>query len=167
MRSRNFSLLEIMVGIALVLIAAGAIGWKMQDMIVKKRFKGDLERLKSRVLSIQALAVNMQADWNGILKFDGKTWTFEALCLDPPRAKAFSPMTLHVTDVLLDGKKQETYSFQFFSSGEVWPCGTFEFRSRYVEQSEKLDLPAILGRMSGDGMKKLGPVHPDETNVSP
>src|SRR5690242_11523293 len=103
--SRHFSLLEVMAGLALVLMAAGAITWKMVGFIEKRRFKTDLEQLKSRILTTHALAVNMQADWEGILKRDGKIWIFQTICLDPPKSKQaqFSSIQLHFSDVLLNG----------------------------------------------------------------
>lgn len=162
--SRHFSLLEVMVGLALVLMAAGAITWKMLGFIEKRRFKTDLEQLKSRILTTHALAVNMQADWEGILKRDGKIWTFQVICLDPPKSKQvrFSSIQLHFSDVLLNGKKQGAASFLFFSSGEIRPSGTFQFRRQKDEETAQWEVPAIFGKGAGDGGKKLGPVHPDE-----
>jgi hypothetical protein len=160
--SRYFSLLEIMVGLALVLMASGVICSKMIGFIEKRRFRGDLEQLKSRILTVHAMALNMQADWEGILKSNGKDWTFEAICLDPPQSKAFSPIKLHISEVLLDGKKQEACPFLFFSTGEIWPAGTFQFRLKSNGDTEIWDIPAILGKSAGDGAKKRGPAHPDE-----
>jgi hypothetical protein len=142
-------------------MAAGAIGWKTCGVIETRRIAKDLEYLKSRVLTMHRMAVNMQADWEGILKPDGKNWTFEASCLDSPGSKSFSPLKLHITDVLFDAKKQSCFTFLFFSSGKVWPSGALEFRASN-ETVGNWDLPAIFGKSEGSGNKKLGPLHPDE-----
>jgi hypothetical protein len=157
-----FSLLEIMVGLALVLMAAGTIGWKIQGLVEKKRFSGDLAQLKSRILTTQRMAVNMQADWEGILKRDGKNWTFETVCLDPLNGRSFSPLKLHFSQVFFEGQEKSRLNLSFFSSGEVWPIGALQFRSSKDKKSATLELPGIFGKSVGSGSKKLGPVHPDD-----
>ena len=161
-KNRYFSLLEIVVGLSLILMAAGAIGWKMHSFIETRRFKTDLEKLKSRILTTQRLAVNMQADWEGTLKQEGKNWVFATECLDAPKTKAYSPIKLHLSDILLDGKKKGVVFILFFSSGEIWPAGVLTFQNSKDGATEVWDLPAIFGKSQGSGREQLGPIHPDE-----
>ena len=160
--NRFFSLLEIMVGLAILVMAAGAVGWKMYGYIEKRRFRTDLEQFKSRIQTVRRMAVNMQADWEGVLKPSGKDWTFEAVCLDPPKSKSFPPIKLRDSELFFDGKKQGRLTLIFFSGGEVWPVGSLLFRRYKDGQTESCELPGIFGLEGGDGAKKLGPVHPDE-----
>lgn len=162
-KNRHFSLLEIVVGLSLILIAGGAVGWKMHSFVETRRFKTDLQQLKSRILTTQMLAVNMQADWEGTLKQDGKNWIFTACCLDTPKSKTYTPIKLRVSEIFLDGKRRSLFSFLFFSSGEIWPAGTLTFQNLKDGSVETWDLPAIFGKSEGSGSGKLGPVHPDES----
>lgn len=160
---RFFTLLEIMVGLSLVLMAAGAIGWKMHGLIEARRFKADLEQLKSRIQTIRTMAINMQSDWEGILKRDKKHWTFEAICLDPPRSKSFSPTQLRISEVVFNEKSRDHYTFFFSSTGEVLPSGSLFFRPLSKSgKTERLDFPEIFGKREGFGGKELGPAHPNE-----
>ncbi len=166
-KSRAFSLLEIMVGLALILMAAGAIGWKMHGFLETRRFRTSLEQLKSRILTAHRMAVNMQADWEGILKREGNHWTFEAVCLDPPSLKPRACLKLHFSRILFEGKEQSQFTFTFFSSGEIRPSGSYQFQSSKDEKSENWNLPEIFGKSAGSGSKKprskkLAPAHPSE-----
>ena len=160
--ARYFSLLEIVVGLSLILIAGGAVGWKMHSFVETRRFKTDLQQLKSRILTTQMLAVNMQADWEGTLKQEGKNWIFTASCLDAPKSKTYRPIKLHLSEIFLDGKRRNLFSFIFFSSGESWPAGVLTFQNFKDGAVETWDFPAIFGKSEGSGSGKLGPVHPDE-----
>ncbi len=164
-KSRPFSLLEIMVGLALILMAAGAIGWKMHGFLETRRFRTSLEQLRSRLLTAHRMAVNMQADWEGVLKRERKNWTFEAVCLDPPSVK--SSLKLHFSKILFEGKEQSSLVFTFFSSGEIRPSGTLQIQSSKREKTENWNLPEIFGKSAGFGSKnpvrkKLAPAHPSE-----
>ena len=160
--NKYFTLLEILVSFALLLIAAGAVGWKMYGLLEKRRFHADLEQFKSRIQTVHKMAISMQADWEGVLQLEGKKWTFQASCLDPPKSRAFSPIPLHLGEVHFNGETQESYPFLFFSSGEIRPIGEFHFRRQPDEEMEVLELLHLLGKEEGDGIRKLGPVHPDE-----
>jgi hypothetical protein len=160
--SRAFSLLEIVVGLALLLMAAGAIGWKIHGFVEKKRFATDLERLKSRVITLHRMAINTQSDWEGTFERDGKNWAFHAACLDSSRAPIYSPIELSVSEVIFDGESREAFTMAFYSSGEILPRGKLRFRSSRDPKTVEWDLPAIFGNLEGDGIRELGPVHPDE-----
>ncbi len=147
--SRNFSLLEIMVALTLFVMAAGAIGWKMAGWIEKRRFQVDLEQFQSRLRTIHRMAINMQADWAGTLKKEGKKWSFQATCLDPPGSKTFQPLKLHGMEVLLNGKKEETIPFVFFSSGAIDPSGSLLFKCLKDGKTVSWTLPALFGKKKG------------------
>ncbi len=155
--NRFFTLLEIMVGLTLVLMAAGAISWKMHGWIETKRVKADLEQLKSRIRTIQTMAINMQADWEGTLKQDGNHWVFEAVCLDPPRSKSFSPIRLRISEVVFNAKSQNHYTFLFSSSGEVWPSGSLFFRiSSQIGEIGKVGFARCFWQERRNGRKRTG-----------
>jgi hypothetical protein len=164
---RPFTLLEIMVGLALILMAAGAIGWKMQGFLETRRFRVSLEQFRSRLLTAQCMAVNMQADWEGVLRRDGKNWTFETVCLDPPSVKGRA-LKLHFSKVFFEGKEESGIAFTFFSSGEVRPSGRVQMRDAKGGKTENWDLLEVFGKSAGSGRgknpgsKNLAPAHPSD-----
>ena len=161
MRKRlAFTLLEVMVAISIMLIAAGAIGWKMFRMIERKRFSSGAEKLRSRLFTCRQLALNMQADWEGVLRRDGKKWTFEAKCVDSPEVAGLPPLVLDILIFSLDGEKKELLSFYFTATGEIYPKGVLLIRQSATDpEAPRIEwkFPEIFLKEEGD---KLGPLHP-------
>lgn len=149
-----------MIGLALLVLATGAIGWKMHAFLEKRRFQADLEQLASRIHTLHHMAVNMQADWKGVLKRHEKKWSFETRCVEQPKSRSLPSLSFHPFSLFVDGKEQDGITIEFFSSGEIRPHANLLFRRD--SQSKEWKLPGIFKIEEGDGTKKLGPVHPDE-----
>jgi len=160
--NRCFTLLETMIALTLLIMAAGAIGWKMAGWVEKRRFKVDLEQFQSRLRTIHRMAINMQADWEGNLEKDGSEWSFRAQCLDPPGSKKFRPIKLRRTEIKLNEKEEKSFTFIFYSSGTVWPMGALQFKSLKDGAAASWELPLIFGKEEGDGVRELGPLRPNE-----
>ena len=159
MKTKNpFSLIEVMIAIAICAAVASAIGWKMHGMIVKKRFSSSVERLCSRLLTCRRLAMNMQADWGVSLYCKGNQTFLKAECIDSPEVKALPPLSLGFLEFFLDDKAQERISFAFTATGDILPEGRLKIRSKKAGAVE-IDL---LNLFSVQGGKALGPMHPDD-----
>ena len=156
---RSFTLIEVMVAICLLILATSAIGWKMHEMIAKKRFTANMERLRSRLLTCRQLSLNMQSDWEAVLECKGKIWTFDAHCIDNPKVSKLPPLSLDSLEVILDGEKRSVLSFDFTASGEVLPQGRLEIRGEKKAGCVEWNFPDIFSLHEGD---KLGPLHPDD-----
>ena len=113
---------------ALLVIASGAIGWKMHKAVAKKQFQSQLERLKDRFTVTQKLAIAMQADWKGVLKKSGKGWVFETVC-EEGSARKFAQLRLDSLDIRFGGKTFDDLTIDFFASGKVLPEGTLSISS--------------------------------------
>jgi hypothetical protein len=148
-----FTLLEILIGMALLLMASGVMGWNLFHAIKKKRFQSEVERFQARFKTCQKLAMAMQADWIGELKKKGASWTFEVACVQREGQK-ISPLTAHCR-VFFEGREKSSLIFQFFSTGQVLPQGTFLF----VQDEEKMawKIEEALQREEGT---KGGPTQP-------
>ena len=159
-RKRAFTLLEVLVAICLLTLIAGALGWKLHGMIARKRFTSGIERLRSRLLTCRRLALNMQADWRGVLQWNGETWVFEAVCVESPKMPGLSPLSIDSLTIFLDGEKKEFLAFDFTASGDVFPKGILTIAPKTGE-SDKIEwkFPDLFLLEEGE---KLGPVHPDE-----
>lgn len=143
-RKRPFTLLEVMVALALLLIAAGALGLKMHSMVQKKKFQSQLNRLKSRFCACQKLAIAMQSDWEGVLKQEGRNWVFETQCLDGVKMKKLSPLVLEPPfQVFFNGKVISGIQVDFYSSGEVLPKGELRFRKDKTD-SQQWQIPEMF-----------------------
>ncbi len=138
----------------------------MHQVVQNKRFHSELDRLKSRLLVCQRLAVAMQADWRGILRQDGKEWIFDSGCIDCPESKKLPPISLGAMSISYEDKKFSGFVMDFYSTGQVSPEGTLAF---YLDpkdpkkKQEKWRLPDIFRwEVAGQDVKAGGPVHPDD-----
>ena len=145
-----------MVAIALLVIAGSAVGWNLRKAVLKKQFQSELERLQVRFAVAQKFALSMQADWKGTFKKRKKEWLFELACEDG-RAKKLSPLHLKTMEIFFDEKTADGLEIDFFSSGKVFPEGTFRFNSPFNPIYWKTS--AFFKREEG---KRLGPLHPNE-----
>lgn len=147
-----------MVAISLFVLATSAIGWKMHGMIAKKRFSSSVERLRSRLLTCRQLSLNMQSDWRGILQYKGKKWTFDAFCVDNPKALGFPSLVLDSLDFVLNGEDKKIFFFEFTASGDIFPQGRLQIRNGKIGEVE-WKFPDLFSFREGT---KLGPTHPDD-----
>jgi prepilin-type N-terminal cleavage/methylation domain-containing protein len=152
MSKRPFTLLEVMVAIALLVIASGGIAWKMQGAVRKKQFQSQVERLHTRLAVCQRMAMAMQADWRAVLQHKGNEWILQAFCDEGTRKLA--PLVLHL-EILLDGKKVNEVAVDFFASGQVLPGGVLTLSQKGERVEWKLS--EIFQREGGE---KLGPLCP-------
>jgi prepilin-type N-terminal cleavage/methylation domain-containing protein len=159
-RKRSFTLLEMMIGVALVSIAAGALLWRSWGLVEKKKFDSDVAKISVRIQMLQQMATNMQSDWQAVLKREGKSVVFSEECLDQ-KNKRGSTATFPLFEMNFLGKEVQGLTIEFFSSGEIRPSGPLVIK-RGKEKKEVL----LRGWEEGDGIKKLGPLHPEEI-VSP
>lgn len=134
---RFFTLLEVMVAIALLTLASGVIGWKMHKAIEKKRFQSAIERLKERFFICQRFAVTTEADWKGELKQEKKEWVFASTCIDG-KFKSLIPLKFEKISVALNGKPVQKLDFDFYASGQVVPEGTLSFTEGTLRQEWKV-----------------------------
>lgn len=157
---KPISLIEVMIAIALILLAASSLGWKMYGMIAKKRFSSSAERLRSRLLTCRRLAVNTQSDWQGNLFFEGKEARFSSDCSEDRKVSRLPTLSLGALEVLLDGQESKKISFDFTSSGEIHPHGKLQLRSDSLEPIE-WNLSDLFSMQEGT---KAGPAHPKDWN---
>lgn len=151
---RFFTLLEVMIGIALIALASSLIGVKMHHAIEKKRFQSTLESLKARIMVTQKLAISTQDDWQLTLEKKGHAWTLHTVC---ENKKKLSPLHFQNFDVYLNGKKVDCLTLDFFSTGEVLPNGKILLKDK--SQKAELKIAELVLREEG---KKQGPLYPSD-----
>lgn len=159
-RKLGFSLFEVVIAICLIGLAAGAIGWKIDKMISRKRFFSAVESLRSRLLTCRRLSLNMQADWRCNLRREEKKWIFESVCSENPRSQALPLISMAPFALYFNGEKKEFIAFEFFSSGNCSPKGVLTLQQEGAGQNESgidLKIPQIF---LGEEGNKTGPLHP-------
>jgi hypothetical protein len=164
-RKSSFTFLEVMIALSLLMIAATSMGWKMYTIVEKRRFLSDLEQLRSRFLTCHCLALNMQADWKGVLRKENERWVFTAVCLDHPTKKMLPPIFFRSLSFMWNQELPDSFSIDFFSTGTVFPQGDlvfYEDLKNPTGRKEIWKLPDIFQSQEGDGSRILGPMHPDE-----
>jgi prepilin-type N-terminal cleavage/methylation domain-containing protein len=134
----SFTLLEVMVAIALLAITSSVIGWNMFAAARKKEFHSQVERFEVKLQSAKKLAVAMESDWRGrlIREPDGK-WALELVC-NEGAGNRLSTLHLAPMKIYLDRKPiEKSLDIDLFSSGKILPEGvlTFSYRDETREVS--------------------------------
>jgi type II secretory pathway pseudopilin PulG len=146
----NFTLLEILVAISILILAAGALFYRISTLIDKKHFDSDSARLEQLLLSTRTLALNSQSDWR--LAF--KKSSVNLFCREnPDLSYTIPPFTaglFHWND-----EPAPEFIIDFFSSGLVRPTGQLVFAAE--EKKSSLNLPALFKQVE-DG--PIGPLKP-------
>lgn len=141
---RPFTLLEVMVAFALLVIAAGAIGLKMHHGVQEKRFRTEMDRLKTRCIACQKMAIAMQSDWEGVLRKEGKKWIFETRCLDSIQEKKLSPLVFETPfQFSFNDQTASGIQLDFYSSGLVLPKGKVKF-TKDKDKSQQWNIQEIF-----------------------
>lgn len=159
--NRFFTLIEVLIAVALLTLAAGLIGWKTHVAMQRKRFFSTMDRLQARCLTCQKLACTMKADWQGILQKKGEEWSFETHCLEGGKIQELPPLSLSSFSLLVEEKPTDSLIFIFFSTGQIYPQGTILFVGPPPLQRE-WKVPQLFQRAEKQKNKELGPIHPDE-----
>jgi hypothetical protein len=161
MKKRSFTLIELMLGIALLMLAAGAVSWNVYQAVKKYKFKSNVSRLQVQLQSCYRLALNTSLDWKFHLSYDKHHLRVQALCLHgsaaPPKALLLDPIK-----VLFNGQEAEQLSIYFSPTGLIEPEGFLELSfSSYHHEILLSDLFRI--KQLPD---KEGPMHPDDLSPS-
>jgi prepilin-type N-terminal cleavage/methylation domain-containing protein len=155
-KKSDFTLLEVMIGIAILAIASGALFWRMNQMVERRRFDSDGTRFRSMLVSTRSLAINMKMDFRLEMKEGKEGWSARIICREDPdlvyRLPHFSPMKV----IFNQGAKEEL-SVDFFSSGFVGPKG--QLTLSHGTQKIEFKFPQLFYRQDD---APLIPLHPSE-----
>lgn len=160
-RVQFFSLLELMVAISILAIAAGGIFWRINTLIERNRFDTDAQRFCNLLLTSRMLAINTQSDWRLQIENTSNGWDLELVCREdldqqPVRRKLSS------FKIEFEGQGIKNLFFDFFSSGQVFPKGALRLiQDKKGSSPQRIEwkLPELFHQEQG---KSLGPMHPKE-----
>ncbi|MBS0624723.1 MAG: type II secretion system protein [Verrucomicrobia bacterium] len=157
---RFFTLLEMMIGLSILIMAAGAISWKLHGAIVKKRFDSGASRIKLQLQSTYRLAFNTRSDWKVVFEQTEGTLKVMAVCMNTKSFPNLHPKTVSLEkfQILFKDKPIENLVIYFSPTGKVFPEGRITLI--HDEFEEELNLQGLLLRY--EGKEKGGPLHPDD-----
>ncbi|HEX2582974.1 MAG TPA: type II secretion system protein [Chlamydiales bacterium] len=120
--NRRFTLLEIMLAIALLAIASGALFWRLHRMIERKRFDSDVNRFHSILVSTRSLAIHMKMDFRLELNQTLEGWNARLVCREDPDLVYPLPRFSSLK-IAFNQTPVQSFSVDFYSSGFVGPQG--------------------------------------------
>jgi hypothetical protein len=149
-RRRLFTLLEIMLGIALLTIAAGALGWRIHTAVRKKKFQTDVSRIQVQLQTCHHLALNTHADWQVVLEHVDNRLIMRDLCVEGSLMTPFQPkfLSLDPLTLIFNGEEVEGISFYCTSSGQVLPKGILLISRESLQQ--ELKIPELFHQVEGE-----------------
>lgn len=152
---RVFSLIEVMVAISIMAVAAGALVFRINRLIEYNRFEIETGRLKNLLLSSRTLALNTHADWRLEFKKSDQGWAIQLRCLEDPDLVYPAPKITQ-KNICFNKLPKEEFYIDFFSTGLVRPTGSIEIKGSGL--LKKIIQIHELFHMEENG--KIAPFHP-------
>jgi len=127
---KYFTLLEVMVTIALLSICFSIVGIKIHEALYSHKYKNNIKTIESYFIFCRKMALSNQAD----IYLNFKQENEKIYCeMGTDEKVGFFKNTKKTKDIfdnmhfLFNDKKAETLEIVFSSSGEIFPKGVFKF----------------------------------------
>ena len=162
MRRRCFTLLEIVIGIALLAFASGTVIWKTQSAIAKKKFDTDVSRMQMQLEACYHLALNTHADWKVQAIREGNHFIVQTSCVNEKIFASFQPkkISLDSCKLFFEGEETDLLVIYFSPTGKIIPTGVLQLVHLSSDSHRELQIPELLRRK--EIPVKKGPTHPDD-----
>jgi type II secretory pathway pseudopilin PulG len=154
MSKRTFSLLEVMLAIAILAMAGSAVFFRVNKLIERNRFDTDTNRLKALLLSSRTLSLNTHSDWRLDFKKVNNSWEIQLHCLEDLDLSYPTPKISQT--ITFNGKSIDRFAIDFFATGLVRPSGTIGLHGG-DHLKKTIQLPDFFG-IEENG--KIAPFHP-------
>ena len=157
LKTRCFTLLEVMVAIAILAVASGAILWRIDRMLDRQRFESDVGRLQGLFHYARALAINTQADWQFQIAETKEGCKARLFGVEDPERSSIAkqPSPLKKCRLFFDNKPAAALVFDFFSTGQVAPKGVLKISMK--ESKREFLIPELFRQAE---TQKFDPLHP-------
>lgn len=121
---RPFTLLEIMLGLCLLIMASSLVGWNLYRATQKKHFYTDVSKIRSQLQTCHRLALNTQLDWKCEIASQKDQLLIRSLPLHdcPIRIKPTQTRSLLLS---FEGKEIEQMVLYISPTGKIEPEGIF------------------------------------------
>ena len=127
---RSFTLLEIVLCIAILSLVSGTLGWQIRDMLGSHRFHKSVDHILTDLRKLQIIALSDREDIEIKLALRDGLYSYTITsdgkipCLLPLEGKLPG-----VKQIRIDGKKIMEKRIQIYSTGRITPDKTLVFSS--------------------------------------
>ena len=131
---RSFTLLEVMIALVLLAMAAGITGIRLHRGLEEKQFQTAADRLHAELEACRRQSLNMQTDWIAVLKKSGDRFVLTRVCPETKQSQRQewpAPCQLN-----WNGQPADEIQFLFSATGKIAPAGIFALtgpRKRSIE----------------------------------
>jgi prepilin-type N-terminal cleavage/methylation domain-containing protein len=133
-KRKSFTLLELMVCLALISLLAGLVGMKGVDLLAHHRFYRGLQTWLFDIHRVQILAMNQGADVTCTLK-KNKEGHYRAIFeSDAPSFHSTSHDLNGVSELIFENKPINEFKVTFFSSGRISPVGILKIEPQKEQE---------------------------------
>lgn len=157
-KKRCFSLLEVMLAVSILAIGAGALFFRISNLIAQKRFETDSGRLKSLLLSSRMLALNTHTDWQLLFHKTENGWAIQLICRQDPDL-VYPATQIYQKELIFNNKPIKDFSIDFFSTGQIRPIGELAIKKNKDKNAFQVQfkIPELFN-IEENG--KIAPFHP-------
>ncbi len=128
-RSRNFTLIELFITLAILLLVAGIVGWNVKGAINHHRFQSSVDQFAVQLRELQSLAVSYQSDMEVEFSSEKGLIGYSRKCDEPISILNAARVSLKgVNVVLFNERKKDTLKLTVLSSGRIEPAGVLHFQ---------------------------------------
>ena len=140
-RANNFTLLEVVIAIAILAMVGGALCWRVDRLLKYRRFQTDAGRLEHLLSYARIMAINTNADWRLEIEEKEGECLAHFICLEDPEKSAFAKQISPFKggNIFFNRKPVEKIAIDFSSTGHVAPRGILQFK--WEENSKEFLLP--------------------------
>lgn len=119
---QSFTLLEIIISIAILSVAAVVISWEMKGVLSANHFQKNIDWLVTDLKKAQILALSDRVDIELKIKKIGDTYSYQLHSDDPIPFFEKKPMKLKgIESIFQKDKSLSSYVFTIYSSGRITP----------------------------------------------
>lgn len=126
---KSFTLLEIMICVAILGMVATVMGWQIKNMVQAHHFHKNIDHLVTDLRKAQIIALSKRCDLELLLRKEGKEYSY-SLHVDEP-IKGFSKKTMKLTGVKKIQIEKKPMKNQIlihiYSSGRIAPAKEIQF----------------------------------------
>lgn len=164
-KKQLFSLIEIVIAIAILSMCSGAVLFKLNRLIEQKQFDSDKKRLESLFVFARNRAIHSKMDWNICLHAEKSAWNVQMICSEDLEKKESMKKLgdwelLFIPNTTEKAIHPQSLNFEFFSSGSILPRGVLILQGKKNKNfTARIEVPNFWGFEEGE---KGSPIHPKD-----
>ncbi len=164
---RAFTLLEILICLAIISLLTTLLGIKVSDLIGHYRFRSSARLFLTECNHWQIWALTHQCDVDLSLDLTDKGWRLQAASEDPAFCHAPPHLFRGLQEIHWNGKKRDHIFLKVYSTGRIDPAGIIRLQSKEEIAWIDLSFPYRLYDMAPKQRVLEIPVNPSLKSAQP